>query len=203
MEKELYFSKIEFIEKLGYKDRFTLLINLDEKKIYYEEYRTKRNMPSGVIIETDYWEGEPIESYTTSAATRIMRNGKTNFQPHHVRINSSEDEVVVSHGIELSSEDIKELLPYCKVMDFEPYRNKFMSMDDPGFIGYRDEVSLCFKGVSNSYVPLIELPMDYYYDEAHIWPSEKLYRYIVKKYFANKKKYRDCDVSWYGAFSIG
>ena len=34
----------------------------------------------------------------------------------------------------------------------------------------------------NDYIPFIHLPMDYYYDEEHIWPSERLYRYINRKF---------------------
>ena len=30
--------------------------------------------------------------------------------------------------------------------------------------------------------------MNYYYDEEHICPSEKLYRYLIKKYFEGDKK---------------
>ncbi len=37
------------------------------------------------------------------------------------------------------------------------------------------------------YMPLLELPMGIYYDEEHIWPSEKLYRYLVKTFFKRKR----------------
>ena len=29
--------------------------------------------------------------------------------------------------------------------------------------------------------------MAYYYDEEYIWPSEKLYRFIINKYMTSKK----------------
>ena len=41
-------------------------------------------------------------------------------------------------------------------------------MGEEGYIGYRDEVQLYFRAVTDSYIPLLELPMDYYYDEKHI-----------------------------------
>ena len=80
-----------------------------------------------------------------------------------------------------------ELLSYCNVADFEAYRNREMSMADPGYCGYRDEIKLSFVGVTDSHVPLIKLPMDYYYDEDHIWSSEKLYRFVINKYMTNNK----------------
>ena len=61
-------------------------------------------------------------------------------------------------------------------------------MQDEGYIGYRDEVQMCFRGVTDSYIPLLELPMNYYYDEEHIWPSEKLYRYLVTNFLEKNNK---------------
>ena len=31
-------------------------------------------------------------------------------------------------------------------------------------------------------------PMDFYYDAEHIWPNEKLYRYLIKTFFENNSK---------------
>lgn len=76
-----------------------------------------------------------------------------------------------------------------------------MSMDDEGFIGYRDEIKVSFCGVTASYIPYIELPMNYYYDEKHIWPSEKLYCYIYQTFLNNDKKLKKW-VMGYGALSL-
>ena len=84
--------------------------------------------------------------------------------------------------------DIESLLPYCNALLFEPYRNKKMSMEDAGYVGYRDEVSVRFRGITDSYLPELELPMDFYYDAEHIWPNEKLYRYLIKTFFENNSK---------------
>ena len=43
--------------------------------------------------------------------------------------------------------------------------------------------------------------MDYFYDEEHIWPSEKLYRYLVKTFFERNKKFRKYGTV-YGAGSL-
>lgn len=76
-----------------------------------------------------------------------------------------------------------------------------MEMGEEGYIGYRDEVQLYFRAVTDSYIPLLELPMDYYYDEKHIWLSEKLYRYLVKTYFEEDIKLRGWGTT-YGGFSL-
>ena len=65
-----------------------------------------------------------------------------------------------------------------------------MNMDDPGYIGYRDETSMTFEAITDQYIPEISLPMDYYYDEDHIWPQEKLYRQIINTFFDGNRKLR-------------
>ena len=74
-------------------------------------------------------------------------------------------------------------------------------MSDEGYIGYRDEAQMYFKAITDSYIPMIELPMNYYYDEQHIWPNEKLYRYLIKTFFENNKKTEKW-VTAYGGFSL-
>ena len=76
-----------------------------------------------------------------------------------------------------------------------------MSMDDAGYIGYRDEVSVRFRGITDSYIPELELPMNYYYDEEHIWPSEKLYGYLVRTFFESNWKLNGHGPV-YGGFSL-
>ncbi len=67
-------------------------------------------------------------------------------------------------------------------MEFEPYRDREMSMDDEGYCGYRDEIMVKFVGVTDSYIPKMEWDIQYYYDKEHIWPSERLYHYVLSKY---------------------
>lgn len=93
------------------------------------------------------------------------------------------------------------ILPMCNALDYEPYRTREMSMDDDGYIGYRDEVRLSFGAVTNDYLPLIRLPMKYYYDEEHIWPNEKLYRHLVTIYLMPDKKIRKW-VTSYGCLAL-
>ena len=77
-------------------------------------------------------------------------------------------------------------------VDFEIYRDKKQSdKRKDGYIGYRDEVSLCFTGITDSYIPKIEIPITYLYNEAHMLPTERLYKYLIEKYFSGKKFKRE------------
>ena len=113
------------------------------------------------------------------------------------------DEIVKSYGIRLSDEDIQKILPYCNALEYEKYRNKEMSTSDEGYIGYRDEVTMYFTAITDSYIPKIELPMEYYYDRAHEWPSERLYRFLVENYLDGNKieELKGWGPNW-GGFSL-
>lgn len=109
------------------------------------------------------------------------------FEPY-----SSPDDrkAVFSYTIKLTDKQVESILPYCNVLDFEPFRGREMDLDDAGFIGYRDEIRLKFRAFTDSHLPMIQLPMYFFYDEAHIWPSEKLYRFLSERFFEGKKKLR-------------
>ena len=109
-------------------------------------------------------------------------------------------EVVFSYGIKLSESEMEKLLPYCKVADFEPYRYRPEDMSDPEVIGYRDEVELTFRGVSDSCLPLLKIPMNLYYRRE--WPTEKLYKYLLFEYL-KKNKYTRRRTPDYFELSLG
>ncbi len=200
MEKPIYFSKVEFQEYIGITRKNCLLLNLLEKELSYQVFNYKKQMPTIQGIEFEEWYGKEY-SYDISYPARIVKNEKTNFQPKLFKTEQYEQEVVFSYGIKLTDEQVSKLLPYCNALDFEPFRNREMSMKDDGYVGYRDEVQMRFRAITNSHIPLIELPMNYYYDEQHIWPSEKLYRYLLTTFFENNKKTEKWITS-YGGFSL-
>lgn len=102
------------------------------------------------------------------------------------------DNVASNYGIKLSEEYMEELLPMANALDFKIYRDKKQSdKRKDGYIGYRDEVSLCFTGITDSYIPKIEIPITYLYNEAHMPPTERLYKYLIEKYFSGKKFKRE------------
>ena len=188
MKEKVYFSKVEFREYIGYRLNSVLLLNIVERTLAYQVYEEEKRIHAPAItgIETEEFKGRMRESNIRKSAMR-MRNGKTGFESVLLVDEIDDNEVVFSYTHKFSEWEMKELLPLCNALDFEPYRDRQMSMGYEGYCGYRDELSLHFKGITDSYIPKIELPMDYFYDEEHIWPSEKLYRYVVKNFFSDKK----------------
>lgn len=202
MKEAIYFSKVEYTEYLVHSNRpiSIMLLNIPEQELSYQTYHWKRQMPAIEGEETvrigDFQLKNRIEK-----PARSIRNAKLGFVSTTIVDEEYEPEVIDSYGIRLTDEQIKELLPYCNAIDFEPYRDKKMSMDDEGYVGYRDELQLHFRAITDSYIPLLELPMDYYYDEKHIWPNEKLYRYLVKTFLEGNKRIKG-NRPYYGAGSL-
>ena len=178
----IYYTKVEFRESLGFSEYASgsiLLLNLVNKELSYQKYKQKQ---SGVPIimgeKTEEFNGKQfIYPFFKNAA--IMKNNKIGFDGKLISTEGIDHEIVYSIGIKIADDDMEELLTYCNALDFEPYRDRKMSMSDEGYIGYRDEVNLCFTGITDSHLPRLDISMDYYYDEDHIWPTEKLYRYLV------------------------
>lgn len=201
MAEAILFTKVEFREYIGYSLNSIMLLNTVEKTISYQVYgKAVREMPAIEGVRTELFMEKPVEEKIRKAA-RVMKNGKNNFCSQMIEADEAEKPVVFSYGIKLSDTDMDKLLPYCNALDFEPFRDKKMQMNDEGYLGYRDEVSLYFTGVIDSYLPRLELRMSYFYDEEHIWASEKLYRYLIKTFFANNKKVKDW-VTPYGGLSL-
>lgn len=189
--KPIYFSKVEYVEILGYGMRkCVMLLDIENRELSYQVYvPLKREMPAIQGIETFSIENYS-HTYDVSYPARVIKNGKNGFQRQLIQAEWDKYEIVFSDGIKITEEQMEKLLPYCNALDFEPYRGREMSMDDEGYIGYRDEINTYFTAITNSHIAKLELPMDYYYDEEHIWPSEKLYRYLVQNFYQDKKKYR-------------
>lgn len=107
-----------------------------------------------------------------------------------IRYSNSRD-IIDSEGINLSNHEMEQILPFCNALEFEKYRDKEPDMSEPGFESYLDDgVHRKFFGVTDSYVPLIEISMDYSFDKKHQWPTEKLYNYLIQRYVEGKKRYR-------------
>ena len=189
MDEHIYFSKIMFTEGYIYdKPRSVILLDLPQRELSYQVFSWKHNNPVIQGLKKDELMAklsgkEWIESHSSPA--KIIKNDKTNFQATLVEDYCLGTLIEFNYGIRLSQSQYEALLPYCNALDFEPYRNKEMSMKDEGFAGYRDEITVSFAAVTDSYIPYLKLPMNYYYDEEHIWPSEKLYRYIYKTFLNN------------------
>lgn len=200
VQEPIYFSKIEFKEFIGHNRLNIIFLNLGEKELAYQVFAINPQAPS--IQGTAFKEYDGIKfSVDLSFPARMISSEKTDFKPKLFKTEHYVQKELFSYGIKLTDEQIENLLPYCNALDFEPFRNRKMTMSDNGYIGYRDEVNTKFKAITNSYIPLIKLPMDYYYDEQHIWPSEKLYSYLTKTYFENNPETKKWSFP-YGSFSL-
>lgn len=93
------------------------------------------------------------------------------------------EEVVQSFARKLTDEELVQLLPYINANDFEPYRNVEEKWGDEGRVGYFDEVSINFVGMTNDYLPIYQHRMSYCYDEQHRRPYERLYTFLCDKLF--------------------
>lgn len=117
------------------------------------------------------------------------------FSHKLVKLDEYENVLIFSYGIKLSSEQMIELLPLCNAREFEPFRNRKMEMGEERYCGYRDKAQLSFRGITGSYIPMIEFPMMYFHDEGReshtgnlrLWSAEdeSTGRYCAKDSNAN------------------
>lgn len=187
------FTKVQFKEYWSRGLRSILLLNIPEKVISYQQYSI--SIANEYAPDIPVIEGVEFRKYDnviididTSRPARVMRNGKNGFKTQLIGTEEYVYDVVESYSLKLSDEDLERILPYCDASDFEAFRNREMDMSDPGYIGYRDEIDMHFEGITDSYIPYMMLPMDYFYDEAHEWPSEKLYRVLLELISVRDKK---------------
>lgn len=194
MEFPVYFTKIEFHDSFWlfqkgmpvWGDEKIIFLNIPQKELSVQIIRTGQDLTNKIYaVEAGWRIGYPNEEDKCMIRLRTGKNGMRTVEAEAVDETSK---VIFSQGIHLTEEQMEKLLPYCNALDFEPFRNREMSMKDPGYRGYRDEHIMWFRGITNSYIPKIELPMDYVYDEKHTWPSERLYQYLMDSLICDNKK---------------
>lgn len=202
MSEPIYFSKVEFVEYRGTPDLVCdkiVFLNVPERELSYQVLEYKYPSPAIVRVKSVNVAGHQFTD-TLGKGAKYIRNPYTNNE-NVLICDDMEPEVLFSYGMKIPQKRMSELLSYCNALDFEPYRGRKPELSDEGVIGYRDEVGMRFRGITNSNIPLLELSMNYYYDEKHIWPTEKLYRYIVKTYFENNTDLKD-QGPHYGGLSL-
>lgn len=188
MNKPIYFSKIEFREQVAHRLNSNLLIDLDEGALAYQVYDSSPRDKAPAITRIEHEEvlGE-IRSYKMGKPGMRMKNFHTGFEYTMLVDDECEEEVIFSYIHRFCETEKRELLPYCNALDFEPYRDRGISPDDKGYSGYKDDVDVTFIGITDSYIPMIKLPLDRYCDEDCIVPCVELYFYILRKYLNGKK----------------
>lgn len=194
------FSKIEFHECFHmygkgipvWGDEKIIFLDIPNQELSIQVIRTTDDLSDKIYsLEAGFRLGRPDEKVEHIQNITVGKNG---IHKVSTKANESCSKVIFSKGIKLTDDEMKELLPYCNALEFEPFRDREMSMDDPGYRGYRDEITMWFRGVTDSYIPKIELPMDYVYDEKHTWPSERLYQYLLENFIKNNKKLSTAEI---------
>lgn len=206
MGDSIYFTKVEFRRYEGFDGIISnYVLDLVNKELVYQIFGEKKNpTPAAMAFGTTYdvVHGHLMEWGPDDVIYRLVvelnsnfphpfsdiRSGKTNFKANFVKQEEYDREVKLSKGLRLSDDDIAGLLPYCNALEYEGYRNRIPSMNDLGYRGYLDGQELYFIGVSDSYLPVIMLPMYYAYDKKHIWPCEKLYEYMMANFSGRLEK---------------
>ncbi len=182
MGQPIYFSKIEFRECAERRENL-IFLDLVQRELSYQEFEVIWQMPA-IQEGRSFSVGEETYIIDSGRPGRVIRNGKSMFKPQLLPSGYRELKLLYSYGMKLSEEQIKVLLPYCNVPEFEAYRNKTASEDDAGVTGYADTVSVYFRGVTDTHVPPIELSLEYYHEDEYMWPHEKLYLCLRKNFIA-------------------
>ncbi len=177
--KPIYFSKVEFV---GYRN-----VGGWDEPFVYDEYSGVRGKESTLVLDLISAElfYQVFAVYEDSPVITNDFGRKVGGIPKGVYFKQRE---LFSYGYKLTPDELKEVLPYCNALEYEAYRGKIMSTKDAGYRGYRDQVSMHFSAVTDSYIPKMNLPMDYLYDEEHTWPHERLYKYLVKRFLENNRE---------------
>ena len=203
MQDHICFQKIIFSESIGNRPLSSLLLLPQTGELAYQAFdphRQTAQMPAITGLQ-GYRIGRHTGTEPYAKAARILRSAGNDFRPQLLPTETDEATPVFCWHKQLSAAEIEALLPYCNALDFEPYRERTMSLNDEGVVGYRDEITLAFTGISASHLPMIQLPMDLYYDESRLWPSERLYRYLLRQHLETQRALRKW-ITPYGGFSL-
>lgn len=148
MIDDAYFSLVTFNESWNTTDNSfvnrEIQINLISKELSVSN--TKYIMLNVPAIEGKRWytiNQKVIESKISKNGYKI-NNAMSNHRWQLLPTSEIKEEPLDSIGVKLSDEQVNKILPFCKVKDFEPYRERTMFMKDPGYIGYRDILSMEF-----------------------------------------------------------
>lgn len=178
MNSPIYFSYIEFSEFFILGRQSIISLDIAGQELAYQ---------------VSVWKPQPTDRCADGNCGSDNSNGsESSLKPAFTPVLFTSDlcrrKIIFTHVIKLNGEQVEKLLPLCKAEDFEPYRGREMKMGEEGYCGYRDEVFLKFRGITDTDTPMLELPMDYYYTEKYIWPSERLYRFVIKEIFSTQKE---------------
>lgn len=107
-------------------------------------------------------------------------------------INKRTEEVTEAIGFKLNKSEINSLLPLIIWDEYEKIRDVSY---DAGLQGYRDGWGYKFWCLSESGDPILQIYMDYLFDENNLPPYEKLLSWICENY-KYKKSLKNKDMLW-------
>ena len=186
----IYFSKVYFL-KYMVRSETTILLNLETKELSIQVIKNKHQAPA--IEKHAFTErcGDLTEQIFSIPARKV-RDSFTGWKWKILPSLEPETDVLFSEGIGLNETQMSNLLKYCNAFDFEPFIGREMDLNDPSCIGYRDEITMYFVGITNSYIPKIELPMQYLYSGKYECPTERLYQFLVSNIIRQDKRFSKC-----------
>ena len=148
----IYFSKIEFdirqwklYKECSITEDALVFLNLPQQELSFQIMETRWN-PS-------------CNTYLKQVFKRVGKNG---IQQVRVPADDHSSEIVFSKGIRLTDAQMNDLLPLCNALDFEPFRDRELAE----YWGGRDIRGMWFWGITDSYLPKLELRMECW-DEKH------------------------------------
>lgn len=92
-----------------------------------------------------------------------------------------------NYGLKLTDEQLEKLVPYIYSSDFKHVNQNGINFNNPKLVGYRDEISIKFRAISQDGRPLFVYEMSGVYRDWHNYPTDKLYDYLARKFFSQKK----------------
>jgi hypothetical protein len=181
-EKEIYFSKIIFVQHRHSGNTY-IQINLHEHEFsvqsctYSLDPRAKYEMPTTVYV------GKDSKIDLISPAVKIS-HGKNDFIPTLIP-EECEEKCTFSYGSRINEDLFGKLKPFCKAMNFQLYINKKVNND---WAPYRDEYTMHFYGFTDSHIPYMHFDMTYFHSK---WPTEKLWTEICNHLIKPNKKLKN------------
>lgn len=196
LAEPVYFTKFQFVtEDCSSRPLRILYVDLLERIIVQESYVRKQNIPAAGEYKkgsyNNYFGSTHFDLENSCGKPyRVIKSGKHN-RGIKANLETFEYDIAESNKTKLTDKDIEILLPFCNALEFFPYNGIYeVSLDSYLFNDInRKSYMQKFIGVTNSYVPKIEIQMNYARKENHSWPPDKLlFDCILKNFFCYEKR---------------
>lgn len=117
-------------------------------------------------------------SITVANVLCSVGEGEFSYQEYN-----RQGKIIYNYAIGLSGLERIRLLPYIISANFKPCASNEVNWRKAKLIGYRDEISIIFRAISQDGRPLLIYNMSAVYRDWFNYPTDKLYDYLVKRFF--------------------